>query len=102
MAYCEAIWLGKANKGVALASFRKQMRENDPARLETLYRNYVIDALPLRPYPMEEVIQTEIENLTPTVPELRGKRAADFVDKTIFLELEQEGFFATLSSRYGK
>ena len=102
MAYCEAIWLGKANKGVALASFRKQMRENDPARLETLYRNYVIEALPLKPYPMEEVIQTDIENLTTTVAELRGKRAADFVDKTIFLELEQEGFFTTLSSRYGK
>ncbi|HWX77415.1 MAG TPA: ABC transporter substrate-binding protein [Candidatus Acidoferrales bacterium] len=102
MAYCEAIWLGKANKGVALASFRKQMHENDPDRLETLYRNYVIEALPLKPYPMEEVIQTDIENLTTTVPELRGKRAADFVDKTIFLELEQEGFFTTLSSRYGK
>ena len=27
MAYCEAIWLGKANKNVALASFRKHMRE---------------------------------------------------------------------------
>jgi hypothetical protein len=102
MAYCEAIWLGKANKNVALASFRKQMRENDAARLETLYKNYVIDALPLKPYPMEEVIQTEIENLTPTVPELRGKRAADFVDKTIFGELEQEGFFRILNNTYGK
>ena len=77
MAFCEAIWLGKANKRCALASFRKQMREDDPRRLEVLYKNYVVDALPLKPYPMEEVIQTEIENLTPTVPELRGKRAAD-------------------------
>jgi hypothetical protein len=51
---------------------------------------------------MEEVIQTEIENLTPTVPELRGKRAADFVDKTILTELEREGFFTTLGNRYGK
>lgn len=102
MAYCEAIWLGKNNKSVALASFRKQMRENDPRRLEVLYRNYVVDALPLKPYPMEEVVQTEIENLTPTVPELRGKRAADFVDKTILTELEREGFFTTLGNRYGK
>ena len=102
MAYCEAIWLGKANKGVALASFRKQMREDDPRRLETLYKNYVVDALPLKPYPMEEVIQTEIENLTPTVPELRGRRAAEFVDKTILSELEREGFFANLSNKYGK
>ena len=28
-----------------------------------------------------------------TVPELRGKRAADFVDKNILDELESEGFF---------
>jgi NitT/TauT family transport system substrate-binding protein len=102
MAYCEAIWLGKNNKSVALASFRKQMREHDPRRLEVLYKNYVVDGLPLKPYPMEEVIQTEIENLTPTVPELRGKRAADFVDKTILTELEREGFFTTLGNRYGK
>jgi NitT/TauT family transport system substrate-binding protein len=102
MAYCEAIWLGKANKNSAFASFRKHMRENDPRRLETLYRNYVVDALPLKPYPMEEVVQTEIENLTPTVPELRGKRAADFVDKSILDELENEGFFSRLSAKYGK
>jgi hypothetical protein len=51
---------------------------------------------------MEEVILTEIENLTPTVPELRGKRAADFVDKNILDELESEGFFARLSDKYGK
>jgi len=102
MAYCEAIWLGKSNKNAALASFRKQMREPDPRRLETLYKNYVIDALPLKPYPMEEALQGEIENLTATVPELRGKRAADFVDKSILAELEHEGFFTQLAGRYGK
>ena len=78
------------------------MRENDPRRLEVLYKNYVVDALPLKPYPMEEVIQTEIENLTPTVPEFRGKRTADFVDKSILNELENEGLFTRLSAKYGK
>jgi hypothetical protein len=58
--------------------------------------------LPLKPYPMEEVIQTEIENLTPTVPELRGKRTADFVDKSLLSELENEGFFSQLSAKYAK
>ena len=62
----------------------------------------LLDALPLKPYPMEEVIQSEIENLTPTVPELRGKRAADFIDKTILSELESEGLFSRLSAKYGK
>ena len=102
MAYSEAIWLGKANKNVALVSFRKHLREQDPRRLDALYKNYAIDGPPLKPYPMEEAIQTELENLTPTVPELRGKRAADFVDKTILSELEREGFFSGLSAKYGK
>lgn len=102
MAFCEAIALARANKSQALASFRKHMRENDPRRLDNLYKNYVIDFLPTKPFPMEEVIQTEMENLTATVPEFRGKRAADFVDKTILTELEREGFFTQLASKYGK
>jgi NitT/TauT family transport system substrate-binding protein len=102
MGFCEAIWLGKANKNVALASFRKHLRESDPRRLEALYKNYIVDALPTKPYPMEEVIQTEIENLTPGVPELRGKKPSDFIDKTILSDLEREGFFTALGNRYGK
>jgi hypothetical protein len=102
MGFCEAIWLGKANKNVALASFRKHLRESDPRRLEALYKNYIVDALPTKPYPMEEVIQTEIENLSLTVPELRGKKPSDFIDKTILNDLEREGFFTALGNRYGK
>jgi len=95
-AYCEAIRLGKTNRTVALASFRKYMRESDPKRLDVLYKNYVEDLLPEKPYPMEEAIQGDIDNLTPTIPELRGKRPADFIDKTLLAELEDEGFFARL------
>jgi ABC-type nitrate/sulfonate/bicarbonate transport system substrate-binding protein len=95
-AYCEAIRLAKTNKNIALASFRKYMRESEPKRLDVLYKNYVEDLLPAKPYPMEEVIQADIENLTPTIPELRGKTAADFIDKTLLAELEEEGFFTRL------
>jgi NitT/TauT family transport system substrate-binding protein len=102
MAYCEAIWLGKANKSVALGSFRKHMREQDPRRLETLHKNYIVEALPLKPYPMEDVIQSDIENFASTIPEFRGKHLADFVDKSILTDLERDGFFAQLASKYGK
>ena len=78
------------------------MRENDPRRLDNLYKNYVVDFLPTKPFPMEDVIQTEIENLKETLPEFRGKKAADFVDKTILTDLEREGFFTQLASKYGK
>ena len=102
MAYCEAIWFAKANKNAVLGSFRKHLREQDPRRLETLYRNYILEGLPLKPYPMEEVIQSEMESLTPTVPEFRGKSAADFIDKSILTDLEREGFFAKLAAKYSK
>ncbi|HYY24189.1 MAG TPA: ABC transporter substrate-binding protein [Candidatus Udaeobacter sp.] len=98
-AFCEAIQLGKTNKAVALASFRKYMRENDPKPLEVLYKNYVEDALPAKPYPMEEVIQADIENLSSTMPEMRGKRPSDFIDKTLLTELEEDGFFSRLYNR---
>jgi len=102
MAFCEAIALARANKNLALTSFRKHMRETDARRLDNLYKNYVVDFLPTKPFPMEEVIQTEIENLTPTVPEFRGKKVADFVDKSILTDLDREGFFTQLASKYGK
>ena len=102
MAYCEAIWLGKANKNVALTSFRKHMREQDGRRLETLYKNYVVDALPLKPYPMEDALQGELENLSTSVAELRGKKAADFIDKSVLSDLERDGFLTQLANRYGK
>jgi NitT/TauT family transport system substrate-binding protein len=102
MAYCEAIWFAKVNRSAVLGSFRKHLREQDPRRLDTLYRNYIVDALPLKPYPMEEVIQSEMESLVPTVPEFRGKRAADFIDKSLLADLEREGFFDKLATKYGK
>jgi len=102
MSYVEGIWYGKANKNAALASFRKHMRETDARRLEALHKNYIADYLPTRPFPMEDAIQSDIENLTPTVPEFRGKRVADFIDKSILIDLEREGFFTQLASKYGK
>jgi len=102
MAYCEGIWYGKANKNAALASFRKHMRETDSRRLEALHKNYIVDYLPTKPFPMEDVIQFDIENLAPTVPEFRGKKVADFIDKSILTDLEREGFFNQLASKYGK
>jgi hypothetical protein len=51
---------------------------------------------------MEEVIQAEMENLTTTVAEFRGKKAADFVDKSLLADLDREGFFNQLASKYGK
>ncbi len=96
MAFSEGIWLAKTNKEVALKVFRKHMRVDDPIRLERMYKIYIENQIPVKPYPMEEAIQSDIENLAPIQPEFRGKRPTDFTDSTILRELEKEGFFARL------
>ena len=96
MAFSEAIWIGKTNKDVALKIFRKYMRTEDPKRLDMMYRNYMIKQIPSKPYPMEEAIQSDIENLSTIVPEFKGKKPADFADSSLLREIENQGFFTRL------
>lgn len=96
MAFSEAIWVGKTKKDVALKIFRKYMRTDDPKRLEMMYRNYMVKQIPAKPYPMEEAIQSDIENLSAIVPEFKGKKPADFADSTLLREIESQGFFTRL------
>ena len=95
-AFCEAIWLGRNNKEVAFRVYRKYMRLEEPKLLESMHRNYLLTSIPVKPYPIEEAIQADIEDLSGTINELRGKKAADFMDRSFLNELESEGFFARL------
>jgi NitT/TauT family transport system substrate-binding protein len=96
MAFSEAIWVGKTNKDIALKIFRKYLRTDDPKRLDMMYRNYMIKQIPAKPYPMEEAIQSDIENLSAIVPEFKGKKPADFADSTLLREIEKQGLFTRL------
>jgi ABC-type nitrate/sulfonate/bicarbonate transport system substrate-binding protein len=95
-AFCEAIWLGRNNKEVAFRVYRKYMRLEEPKLLESMHRNYLLTSIPVKPYPIEEAIQADIEDLSASINELRGKKAADFMDRSLLNELESEGFFARL------
>ncbi len=95
-AFCEAIWLGRNNKEIAFRVYRKYMRLEDPKLLESMHRNYLLTSIPLKPYPIEQAIQADIEDLSASINELRGKKAADFMDRSLLNELEGEGFFARL------
>jgi NitT/TauT family transport system substrate-binding protein len=96
MAFSEAIWIGKTNKDVALKVFRKYMRTDDPKRLEMMYNNYMMKQIPAKPYPMEEAILSDIENLSTIVPEFKGKKASDFMESSVLKEIESQGFFTRL------
>jgi NitT/TauT family transport system substrate-binding protein len=95
-AFCEAIWLGRNNKEVAFRAYRKYMRIDEPKLLESMHRNYLLTSIPVKPYPIEDAIQADIEDLSTSITELRGKKAADFMDRSLLNELESEGFFARL------
>jgi len=100
MAYSEAISVGRKNKELVLQAFRKYMRIDDPRLLEGTYKIQFLDTIPLRPYPNEEAIQIQIDDLaTPSAPKLKAARAADFIDVSILKELESEGFFARLEKQ---
>jgi ABC-type nitrate/sulfonate/bicarbonate transport system substrate-binding protein len=95
-AFCEAIWLGRNNKEAAFRAYRKYMRIDEPKLLESMHRNYLLTSIPAKPYPIEDAIQADIEDLSSSIAELRGKKASDFMDTSLLKELESEGFFTRL------
>lgn len=101
-AFCEAIWLGRNNKEIAFRAYRKYMRIDEPKLLESMHRNYLLTSIPVKPYPIEDAIQADIEDLSTSITELRGKKAADFMDRSLLNELESEGFFARLHGQKTK
>ena len=58
------------------------------------------DTIPARPYPNDEAVQMQIDDLASAVaPKLKGAKAQEFIDVTILKELESEGFFAHLEKQ---
>lgn len=102
-AFCEAIWIARTDREQTFAIYRKYLRVTDPAELEILRRTAVIDRIPPKPFPQEEAVAADIEDMLAARPDLRGdlagKKPADFIDAAPLRELERENFFARL---YGK
>lgn len=99
MALSEGTWIGRNNKEQALRVYRKYMKVDDPRLLESMHKNYLLGSIPVRPFPREEAIQNDIEDLSHTYPHLKGRKVAEFLDLTLLKELESEGFFTRLQGR---
>jgi len=97
MGLSEAVAVAKKNKEVALKAFRRHMKADDPKLLDLMYKDYIVDAAPVIPYPLVEAIKMDIEILSATRPGFKDKKPTDFTDITVLKELESEGFFARLS-----
>jgi NitT/TauT family transport system substrate-binding protein len=99
MALTEGTAYGRAHKEYASRIYRKYLKIEDPKLLDSLHKNYLLGTIPMKPYPREEAIQSDIEDLSYTYPYLKGKKASEFLDLTLLKSLEDEGFFKRL---YGK
>jgi NitT/TauT family transport system substrate-binding protein len=99
MALTEGAAYGRAHKDYTMRIYRKKMKIEDPKLLESMHKNYLLGTIPMKPYPREEALQNDIEDLSYTYPHLKGKKAADFLDLTLLKSLDDEGFFKRL---YGK
>lgn len=95
-AFSEGIWMGRKDKELTYRIARKYLKVDDPRLLESIHKNYLLGTIPAKPYPRDEAIQSDIEDLSAVTPELKGKKPSDFVDVTLLREVEDEGFFVRI------
>jgi ABC-type nitrate/sulfonate/bicarbonate transport system substrate-binding protein len=99
MAITEGTFIGRTQKELAQRLYRKYLKIEDPKMLDSMHRNYLLGSIPARPFPKEEAIQNDIEDLSHTYAHLKGRRAGEFLDISLLKSMEEEGFFKNL---YGK
>ncbi len=102
-AFCEGIWVGRTDREQTFEIYRKYMRVTDPVQLEILRKTSILDRIPPKPYPQEEAVQVDIEDMLAGRPdlkaELKGKKPSDFIDSSLLKEMEKEKFFDRLYNR---
>ena len=94
-AFGEAVRIGRENREVFHRAIRRYMREDNPQLIDKFYdAHYYFAPKPRNMHPLESALDLDMKDMQATVPELRGRRAADFIDTTALKEVEKEGFFA--------
>jgi NitT/TauT family transport system substrate-binding protein len=94
-AFSEAVRVGRENREVFNRAVRRHVKEENPRLLEAYYENhYFYGPKPNNAHPPERVLDADIRDLSAAVAELKGRRAAEFIDPALLMDLEKEGFFA--------
>jgi ABC-type nitrate/sulfonate/bicarbonate transport system substrate-binding protein len=95
-AYLEGIYVFKTNKEVALNVLKKYTRLDDLSLVQVSYDEMSQRLIRRVPYPDREGIQTIIDQLAKTSPEMKNLNPNDFIDPTILKEIEDSGFVKKL------
>ena len=74
----------------------KKYLKGDDRSIEEAYTEVVLKAAPKIPYPTKAGLQTLINFMAKTTPELANAKPDDFIDTRIIKDLEERGFYARL------
>jgi len=95
-AYLEGIYVFKTNKDIALNVLKKYTRQDDLSLVQVAYEEMSQKLIRRVPYPNREGIQTIIDQLAKTRPEMKNLNPGDFIDPSILKEIEDSGFIKKL------
>jgi len=98
-AYLEGIYVFKTNKELALSVLKKYTRLDDLSLVQVAYDDMSQRLIRRVPYPEREGIQTIIDQLAKTRPQMKGLNPDDFIDPSILKEIEDSGFVQKLYGR---
>ena len=95
-AYLEGIYVFKTKKNVALNVLKKYTRLDDLSLVQVAYDEMSQRLIRRVPYPDREGIQTIIDQLAKTRPQMKNLNPADFIDPSILKEIDDSGFVKKL------
>jgi ABC-type nitrate/sulfonate/bicarbonate transport system substrate-binding protein len=95
-AYLEGIYVFKTNKELALNVLKKYTRVDDLSLVQVSYDEMSQRLIRRTPHPDREGIQTIIDQLAKTRPQMKNLNSGDFIDASILKEIEDSGFIKKL------
>jgi len=95
-AYLEGIYVFKTKKNVALNVLKKYTRLDDLSLVQVAYDEMSQRLIRRVPYPDREGIQTIIDQLAKTRPQMKNLNPTDFIDPSILKEIDDSGFVKKL------
>ena len=94
-AISDAVKMGRENKELFYRAIRKHLKEDNPQLLDAYYEShYFLGSKPRSARPLEKSMELDINDLSASIPELVGKKPADFIDDSLLRAVEKDGFFA--------
>lgn len=93
-AVSEAVRIGREDRQVFHRAIRRYMREDNAKLIDKFYdAHYFFGTKPRNMQPLDAALDLDIRDMQSTTPELKGRRAAEFIDTMPLREVEKEGFF---------